>query len=89
MNQLFYNYEILRLLLPTTHGITMNCPNCGNAAKFVRDRGFADGSGMTFTCSDSKCKSHSLYFYPKLNGNGLPCPTISRPHTVSLGRRIL
>ena len=43
----------------------MSCPGCGKPAKFIRDRGFKDGSGLVFTCnSDALCKYHGLYFYP-------------------------
>lgn len=41
-----------------------SCRKCGNPGVFIRDRGFADGSGKVFMCNTDGCENHGLYFYP-------------------------
>lgn len=39
------------------------CPRCGKQGRYIRDRGFADGSGHVWMCNNGKCSAHLLYYY--------------------------
>lgn len=41
----------------------MNCPKCQQACTFIRDRGFADGSGVVWLCPNLRCNPYQLYTY--------------------------
>jgi hypothetical protein len=40
------------------------CPKCKQPGTFIRDRGFADGSGLVYMCENESCEAHNLYYYP-------------------------
>ncbi len=41
----------------------MKCPICQKDAKFIRDRGFNDGSGIVYMCTTKRCGNENLYIY--------------------------
>ena len=41
------------------------CPKCGRHGEYIRDRGFADGSGHVWVCNNPKCLDYHLYYYGK------------------------
>ena len=43
------------------------CPRCGEMGIFIRDRGFADGSGKVWMCENKACQCWQLYYYAAIN----------------------